>query len=252
MTVLNIMKIDEIKNSFVQLLESNFDIEKKEELFISERLLKESDLNNTTFWNIVCPLLKKEGVLTYFNNPHNLGSDFSNQLMNNEEVREVYKKMSFSDFPQIMKRFEKRHKEIEAGLRENFSHKFVVNKEKLLSWKSENQNDEGLFVFQLTKSGILSRKNPIGKDKPYKIGVRQLPHRVIQELMNAQKKSDNFYDTKDLAEVLNVNAGQIRKAVEGMKKRAVNNFNGIHKDDFIESSKNSGYRLNKKIRIIKV
>ena len=269
-----------MKDSFIKLLRARFDAEGDEEIQLSEKILNENGLSQSTFWEAVCPSLEKEGLLKYYNDPNStLLSEYDLFVFNNQEYKNKSKILAVLTeiknngiptynghsyiAPEVNeckgKSVEEKIENIKAdinnitsGIRKAFIHKFIINKEKLSHWKMENKKGDSLFVFQLTKSGVLTRKDPVGKDKPYKMEAGKLRHHILQELMKAQSKSDNFYDTKSLAEILNVGAGQIRKAVAGMKTRMVNMFNGIHKDDFIESSKNSGYRLHKQIRIIKI
>ncbi len=127
-------------------------------------------------------------------------------------------------------------------------HKFyLVNLSKVT--KREETRDS-LFVFYLSKQGVLSRKEKVPEEKLYKMEPGKLCHSILTELINAQKKGDHFYDTKDLADFLGKKENKIRSAIAGIKIRIEKNFKGIRRDDFIEGLKNSGYRLHKQIRII--
>ncbi|MDO8660054.1 MAG: hypothetical protein Q7K54_05680 [Candidatus Parcubacteria bacterium] len=118
--------------------------------------------------------------------------------------------------------------------------------------QTEKNKDNELFIFTITKGGSLNRKDKIDGDKPYKMEVGKLRHNCLLELIKAQSKSNNFYLTNELANVLDTTEGKIRDAVAGIKIQLVKSFKGIRRNDFIESAKNSGYRLHKQIRIIKV
>lgn len=244
------MKIDEMKNLFVELLLVRADADEGGEIKLNEKLLVENGLSGDTFWDVVCPSLKQEGLLKSYSNPSDPLSEYHLAVLNNNEVHAVFENLHLLTEKKI-KDTEKRRGEIATELRNNFLHKFVVSKDKLSKWIVADDS-QSLFVFTLTKNGVLSRSNPLSTDMLYKMDVGELPYKILEELIEAQSKGDIFYDTNDLAEFLNVKPAQVRKSVGGIKTRTVEMFSGLRKDDFIESSKNSGYRLNKKIRIIKV
>lgn len=137
------MKIDEMKNSIVELLHVSFDTDKKEDVQISEAVLEENSLNERTFWEKVCPLLQREGVLKSFDDPDYILSDFNRNLLTTAEYKAESKNMDWlmnhhTDTPNYSVQLDilkARLVEINAKYRKIYWHKFVVNKAKLLKLK---------------------------------------------------------------------------------------------------------------------
>jgi hypothetical protein len=253
------MNIDEMKDKFIDLLQANFNIYGKEDIWLNNQVLKEHNLTGKTFWDIVYPSLEKEGVLRpilddIFPDGDPVENDPVIRSLRQEkiDIYNIYNGSPFLMENKLKTNEEKQEKRINE-LNENRMHKFLVDKEKLLRATTDgNKSSNELFTFTLIKDGCLSRRNPIGEDRPYKMEAKKLRHRIILELMKAQTKDENFYETKQLSEILYVTEGQVRKAIEGIKNQIEKSFTNIHRDDFIESSKNSGYRLHKQIKIIKL
>jgi len=164
------MKIDEMKNSFVSLLRTNLDTNGKEGIRLSEKILEENGLSGSTFWNMVCPSLEKEGLLRYYNNPEGkdtdmLGSsDFGDFVSTIPEYQSEMKWLmehgdSTPDYETLKKTHLANMSEITTKLRGRFIHKFVVDKEKLLKFQRPSGASMKIAIYVDQHKGIYRLMN---------------------------------------------------------------------------------------------
>ena len=266
-----------------------FDDGNMERVYIPQSTLLKYGFGDRDFWGLICLALEEEGYLKSFTDP-NLYSVFRDSLerdssyMSLKEEREkldmelppnyAFAELASNKSPEEflnsvamfgsekekVRRIKKKMKEIsdeidaiEKYRAENFSHEFVVNAQKLSETVlQESKDSDDMFIFTLAKDGTLCRRNKIEGDKSYKMESEKIRILVLKELIKARKTNNNFYNTSELATTLNVTEENIRKAVGGIKTQTEKSFNGIHRNDFIESAKNSGYRLHTQIRILEI
>jgi hypothetical protein len=112
--------------------------------------------------------------------------------------------------------------------------------------KASHSTGQPFYTFTLTKDGKLSRKLN-GNIEEYAMTENSLRHRIVVELDRGRSR---FHDTRDLAELLNADAGQIRRSVTDLRKQIARRFKGIKGSEFIVGKRNSGYRLGDEVRLM--
>lgn len=122
--------------------------------------------------------------------------------------------------------------------------------EPLSESKEQANAEDELFVFTLTKDGVLSRRTPISGDNPYSMKKGARRHRVLEALVSI--KNHRFCPTQGLAELAECTEYKFRKTCGEIKKQICKHFQGIKSADIIDSKGRSGYRINPKARIVAV
>ena len=178
-----------MKNTFIGVLCARFTVDEKEEIRLSESVLRENDLGDNTFWEVLCPLLEKEGILKYYNDPDSPLSDLGGFVCDDDEYKVVSRDFGILSeiatggipkfngqhyFPEcyssgtyagkngeeMAKNALLKMREIEERLRKNFRHKFIVNKEKLFNKKPLSFNKErGIVHFEGKDITVSKTKN---------------------------------------------------------------------------------------------
>ena len=110
------------------------------------------------------------------------------------------------------------------------------------------QDSENILIFNLTGSGILSRRTPIPGDDPYSMEEGSRRHQALRAL--ASKRGEDYIPTPNLAEEVGCTEDEFRKTCGELRKQIGDHFKGVKNRDLIDSKGRSGYRINPKARII--
>lgn len=121
------MKIDEMKKRFIELLKASTDREGAE-VWLTGQILMENDLNNETFWGVVCPSLETDGIIAYYSDPKNISSDYHKALLSKERMHEIFGNPQFLT-EEKLRSTEAERAEIARSLYKNFKHRFTINEQ---------------------------------------------------------------------------------------------------------------------------
>ncbi|MEI6480435.1 MAG: hypothetical protein WCO12_02860 [bacterium] len=130
------VKIKELKKIFIDLLRACFEIDGKEQIILSGSVLQENGLDDSTFWDVICPLLKKDGVLKDYDNPNSLFSAFESSLLSESEIQEILTRNGLTYDPQADTKFKDSLKTRRTENSKTYRHVFIVDEKKL--FKSHN------------------------------------------------------------------------------------------------------------------
>jgi hypothetical protein len=119
-----------------------------------------------------------------------------------------------------------------------------------ISTKSVSKTKHALFVFLLSKEGVLERQTPVKGDISYSLEKNSRRHKVLRAL--SSYTSEGYHKTKELAEVAECSPVDFRKTCGELKKQLLTHFAGIKMDDVIEGKSRSGYRINPRARIVEI
>jgi hypothetical protein len=254
------MEIEQKKKRFLDILFAR-QTTSGDRIIIEDVALKENGLDDRTFWSVICPKLQAEGVLKHYDDPDLVSSDFVQFCMKTSPDHEYERKFSQRWKLRSLEGIEGRAaegamldaemREIEAGLRKSFKHRFNVDwKELSKAMAGANKNNKttaSIFIFELTKDGILSRKDTGKKSSPYSIEKGSRRHEIFKELV----MHDAFCDTEKRAKRVECTPEEFRKDVNGLRKLMRKHF-GTKTMDIIESKQRSGYRINPQTSIIPI
>ena len=174
------MKTDEMKRAFIRILKLKLDADqdsgddKFPVVILNDGVLEENGLSTRTFWSIVCPMLKKDGLLEWYSDPDNMTSDFA-----------IYATKKYSTIESLSNYSYKNFEDLKDILRKKFDHRFLVVRQKLLQWKDEDkaENNKQKVVIDSQK-GIYLESNP---DNPYDISGKRL--KIVEYLLSNNNAS---------------------------------------------------------------
>ncbi|MGC9602249.1 MAG: hypothetical protein ABSE76_00690 [Minisyncoccia bacterium] len=153
------MDIEQKKDCALSILSTLYQIDGKEEIFVSEGTLLENELGEWDFWNIICPLLAKEEILKEYSDPdtaladigfdrfyngHPLYKKLNDQKLQLFRSAELSPSTYYKNLPpvtsrtayeeKVIKEIERLDTEMEAvkpKIRGEYRHRFVVDGVKL-------------------------------------------------------------------------------------------------------------------------
>jgi hypothetical protein len=132
--------IEQQKEIFLNLLRHSFKLQQKDKILIKGSILKENGLDTDTFWKVICPLFKKEGVLRDFKtfNLSDLSSssfyeshpEYRSAIDNLKElfeVRDGIRQRTYGTYKDIYEEIE----DAKNNILENFEYEFIVDINKI-------------------------------------------------------------------------------------------------------------------------
>ena len=173
------MEIEQKRQRFLNILSALYQVERKEEIRVSEGALLENGLGGRDFWEVICPSLKKEAVLKQYSDPefstefilyyadHPLYKDLSDRqkLLQGLDVNPGHyyaggrlflspQKQHEKEIADEIKQLDVEMAAAKSEIRSRYSHRFVVDVEKLLlSTPSGNRADTKHVVVSDTPAG---------------------------------------------------------------------------------------------------
>ncbi len=175
------MDIEQQKERFLGILSALYQIEGKEEIRVSEGALLENELGGRDFWDVVCPLLKKQGVLKEFSDPDGILSEFLGYCVQHPLYKDLsdrqtqlqssnlnsgayYNAIDPLDLSpqtsykkQIAEEIKRLDAEMDAAMakmRSWYQHRFVVDGKKLLSAQKIGDAKPSQIIIHVADSGI--------------------------------------------------------------------------------------------------
>lgn len=230
------MDIEQRKLNFVAFLRNAFQTGSSEEVYLTDSVLEENSFTGATFWEVICPALIKEALLTHFSNPDDFASDFNESLSLDSEYSSAVEALYApiinigADFysPEKYSLLDSNLTNMKARLRKIYRHKFIVNKGKLMESSARLRLH---FSKQIGITDDVGHKYPIA-------GKRA---ELVEKLW--ELKLDEALPGPDLQDVFSKNSSDLSKDVMAINKVFCNKFNV--RDDLIENG-GQGYFLNRK------
>jgi hypothetical protein len=229
------MDIEQRKQNFIAVLRNAFQASDKEELYLLDSIMEENAFTGGTFWEVICPALMKDDLLTYYSNPDDFISDFNQYVFLDPEYSQAMEHLHSplmnisANFytPEQLEHLESNLATMKERLRKRYRHKFVINKKKLT---------EG-SVRPILR---FSKQKGITDDGGHKYPVTEKRAKLVEELWTlGQNDSISGAEFQDR---LAWSSSELSGAVTAINKVFSNTFRSPHK---LIQNGSGGYYLNR-------
>lgn len=214
------------RERFLELLSSQAGVG---DMQISEKVLREAGLGDRTFWTILCPELKKTGVLTSFDDPNDPFSEFSRRVQSDPRFRSPLLASYGPDD-------EKSNDTLSLALRPHFKHRFRVgNLEKGARHQPIREGEKVRITFSPTRGliGPGNRSYPIKKDSKRRQALQMIWETQGVDGIPASDFDDFWSGTAETS-----------KEIKGIN-RAFKKGTGLKDDLILALPSAGGYMLNR-------
>ncbi len=224
-----------MKNKFVGLIQVQLDFE-GEEVQLNEKVLEENALNGRTFWTVLCPFLKREGLLKKYSDPDGALSEFQIFVFSHPELRVITGKAvlstsGYSDAEWV------KISEITTKLRRVYNHRFVVDRNKLLEWKDDELEPKKTNIYVDRKRGLYTEQ---GDKRILYRGLRPTD-KIFKTIIFMMK--GGVFNIKELCDHTYQKSGVVKNSI----KRLNENFPRVFGINQIPICLDNGaYELNRK------
>jgi hypothetical protein len=239
--------IEEREVIFAELLHKLLITTEGEEIFVSDNLLNEIGIPSRVLWGVILPSLHKSGIVKYFNDPYSPLSTLHGTFANHPETMKLLGPLMSLSSEKIQAN-QKEITDIYTKIKSTFRHKFIVDRNKLAKL-IENNSKYDINVFQMTGAG-LQRSHPISGDEIYPVERGSDRYKVLMKLIRNPSKSKSYIKTEDIATECNLTQNTVRKTCNDLRSQINKRFSNLTGNEFIDSKRKEGYRINPSIKII--